>query len=389
MAALAQPSPASERAMSKRGTSPRGSVMELVAEAWPPQSKDSAACVAAVAHAPVVHPRRSSPVGFLLIDRTIGGERTRANVKMHRMRRRNPKKRRDRTWRRPLGGLQRGMNTPNLPSLPKSDWTEFQPGWVWLVGAGPGDPGLLTLHAFNALQQADVVVYDALVDPRILDWTNAECIYAGKRGGKPSPKQRDISLRLVELARKGKRVLRLKGGDPFVFGRGGEEAQTLIQHDIPVRIVPGISAGIGGLAYAGIPVTHRDVNQSVTFITGHDQSGETPSTLDWNAISRASQVLVIYMGMKHIDEITSALLNAGRPSSEPVAVVTQATTNDQRVLETTLGAAVEDIAASGLKPPAIICVGQVVEMRQVLDWSSERTDRNLDPFNRDAAVKVS
>jgi len=274
------------------------------------------------------------------------------------------------------------------PTLPQNDWAEFQPGWVWLVGAGPGDPGLLTLHALNALRQADVVVYDALVEPSILDWTQAERIYAGKRGGKPSPKQRDISLRLVDLARQGKRVLRLKGGDPFVFGRGGEEAQTLIQHDIPVRIVPGISSGIGGLAYAGIPVTHRDVNQSVTFITGHDQSGKTPTTLDWHAISNASQVLVIYMGMKHISEITTALLNAGRAPSEPVAIVTQATTPNQQVLETTLGHAVADIEASGLTPPAIICVGRVVEMRQVLDWSSKRDQRDLDPFGRDQAEEA-
>ncbi len=150
-------------------------------------------------------------------------------------------------------------------TLPLGQWPEFLPGWVWLCGAGPGDPGLLTLHGLNALQQADVVVYDALVEENLLAWApRAEPIYAGKRGGKPSPKQRDISLRLVDLARAGKRVLRLKGGDPFVFGRGGEEAQTLVQHQIPIRIIPGISAGIGGLAYAGIPVTHRDVNQSVT-----------------------------------------------------------------------------------------------------------------------------
>jgi len=158
--------------------------------------------------------------------------------------------------------------------LPSYDWPELEKGWVWLCGAGPGDAGLLTLHALNALRQADVVIYDALVQEAILEWApKAEHIYAGKRGGKPSAIQRDISLQLVDLARAGKRVLRLKGGDPFVFGRGGEEAQTLVQHGIPIRIIPGISAGIGGLAYAGIPVTHRDVNQSVTFVTGHDQSG--------------------------------------------------------------------------------------------------------------------
>ena len=271
-------------------------------------------------------------------------------------------------------------------SLPGHDWPELKPGWVWLCGAGPGDPGLLTLHAVNALRQADVVVYDALVQESILEWApKAEHIYAGKRGGKPSAKQRDISLHLVELAREGKRVLRLKGGDPFVFGRGGEEAQTLIQHDIPVRIIPGISAGIGGLAYAGIPVTHRDVNQSVTFVTGHDQSGNTPQSLDWNAISRGSQVLVIYMGMKHLDQIMTSLLEAGRPSSEPVAIVTNATTDAQQVLETTLGSAVADVAASGLEPPAIICVGRSVLMRQVLDWQSlakGEAPRNLDPLGR-------
>ena len=167
--------------------------------------------------------------------------------------------------------------------LPNKDWPRLQKGWVWLCGAGPGDPGLLTLHALNGLKQAEVIVYDALVQSEILDWANpkAKLIFAGKRGGKPSPKQRDISFQLIELARNGNKVLRLKGGDPFVFGRGGEEAQTLIQNEIQIRIIPGISAGIGGLAYAGIPVTHRDINQSVTFVTGHDQNGETPQTLNW------------------------------------------------------------------------------------------------------------
>lgn len=278
--------------------------------------------------------------------------------------------------------------------LPKGDWPELEPGWVWLCGAGPGDPGLLTLHALNALQQADVIVYDALVDQRILDWAQPDAIleYAGKRGGKPSAKQRDISLRLVELAQSGKRVLRLKGGDPFVFGRGGEEGQTLVQHSIPIRIIPGISAGIGGLAYAGIPVTHRDVNQSVTFVTGHDQSGETPSSLNWRAISQGSQVLVIYMGMKHIAPIAAELLAAGRPASEPCAVVTNATTPEQQVLESTLGTLTDDLAASGLTPPAIICVGRSVLMRQTLDWmamAKGAPPRNTDPLGRGRPAEAS
>lgn len=273
-----------------------------------------------------------------------------------------------------------------IPPLPGQSWPTLAPGWVWLCGAGPGDPGLLTLHALNALRQADVVVYDALVQEDILTWApQAELVYAGKRGGKPSAKQRDISLRLVDLARAGKRVLRLKGGDPFVFGRGGEEAQTLVQHGVPMRIIPGISAGIGGLAYAGIPVTHRDVNQAVTFITGHDQSGNTPGSLNWKAISDGSQVLVIYMGMKHISHIAAQLLQAGRPLHEPVAVVTSATTADQKVLETTLATIETDIAAAALEPPAIICVGASVLMRQVLDWqalAAGLAPRNLDPLGR-------
>jgi len=253
--------------------------------------------------------------------------------------------------------------------MPHGDWPELKAGWVWLVGAGPGDPGLLTLHACNALAQADVVVYDALVDERILKLTRGELVYAGKRGGKPSPKQRDISLRLIEFANAGKRVLRLKGGDPFVFGRGGEEAQTLIGAGVPVRVIPGISSGVGGLASAGIPLTHRDVNQSVTFLTGHDQTGQTPSALNWDAISKASEVIVIYMGMKHLPQICQQLLDAGRAADEPMAFVTNATTLDQQVVVTTLGRAIEDVATAGLTPPAVICIGRVVDMRQILSWS--------------------
>jgi len=172
---------------------------------------------------------------------------------------------------------------------------------------------------------------------------------------------------------------------PFVFGRGGEEGQTLVQHGVPIRIIPGISAGIGGLAYAGIPVTHRDVNQAVTFVTGHDKSGDAPGSLNWAAISKGSQVIVIYMGMKHLPRISKALLEAGRALDEPVGIVTNATTADQTVLETTLGRCVEDVAAARLVPPAIICIGQAVLLRQALDWQAltkGHSPRNTDPLGR-------
>jgi uroporphyrin-III C-methyltransferase len=246
----------------------------------------------------------------------------------------------------------------------------FLPGTVWLTGAGPGDPGLLTLLAVKALRQADVIVYDALVDEACLKLASADAAleYAGKRGGKPSTKQRDISLRLVELARSGKRVLRLKGGDPLVFGRGGEEALTLVDHGISFRIVPGITAGIGGLAYAGIPVTHRDINHTVTFLTGHDSSGIVPDRIDWEAVGRGSPVIVMYMAIKHMGEISRALIAAGRHPLEPLAIVCNAATSAQRVVETTLANAQAMIASQNIEPPAIIVLGEVVKLRSGLDW---------------------
>ena len=261
----------------------------------------------------------------------------------------------------------------------------FEPGHVWLVGAGPGDPGLLTLHAVNALRQADVVVHDALVNAECLALAREGAVleYAGKRGGKPSPKQRDISLRLVELAQAGKRVLRLKGGDPFVFGRGGEEALTLVEYAVPFRIVPGVTAGIGGLAYAGIPVTHRDTNHNVTFLTGHDATGVMPDAIDWAGVARSSPVIVMYMAMKHIGTISARLIAEGRSPDEPVAFVCNATTAQQQVLETTLATAEKDIAGAGLSPPAIVVVGEVVRMRAALDWlgaASEGRTLVADPF---------
>lgn len=266
---------------------------------------------------------------------------------------------------------------------------EFEKGHVWLVGAGPGDPGLLTLHAINAIQQADVIVYDALVNDEILNLSNdrVELHYAGKRGGKPSPKQRDISLRLVEFARMGKRVLRLKGGDPFVFGRGGEEALTLVENDVPFRIIPGISAGIGGLAYAGIPVTHRDINHSVTFLTGHDASGLVPDAVDWESVSKGSPVLVMYMAMKHWENIRNRLLQSGRDINQPMAFVCDATTDNQRVLETTIGASLKDLEKTDIKPPAIVVVGDAVRLRAALDWIGAQDGRELmkDPLGKNLA----
>jgi uroporphyrin-III C-methyltransferase len=265
--------------------------------------------------------------------------------------------------------------------LPSIDLPAFAPGWVWLVGAGPGDPGLLSLYGLHALRQADVIVYDALVDTRILQLARpgATLEFAGKRGGRPSPKQPDISERLIRHARAGLRVLRLKGGDPFVFGRGGEEALALVAASVPFRIVPGITAGIGGLAYAGIPVTHRDTNHAVTFVTGHGVTGDVPDGLDWSALARGAPVLVFYMALKHLDTIARRLVDAGRDGSEPTAIVARAATPAQHVVETTLASAVADAAKAGLEPPAIVVVGEVVRLRGGLDWIGALAGRQLDP----------
>jgi len=246
----------------------------------------------------------------------------------------------------------------------------LDPGWVWLTGAGPGDPGLLTLQALTGIQQADLIVHDALVSDETLALAGPNCdiVYAGKRGGKPSPKQPDISARLVAFARAGKRVVRLKGGDPFVFGRGGEEALALVAAGIPFRVVPGISAGIGGLAHAGIPLTHRETNSVVTFITGHDASGDVPDSMDWAALASGSPVLVIYMALKHLGTIRDRLTDGGRRVDEPVAIVSKATLDEEAVLESTLGRCVEDLAASEIEPPAMVVIGDVVRLRAGLDW---------------------
>jgi uroporphyrin-III C-methyltransferase len=247
------------------------------------------------------------------------------------------------------------------------DFPDFAPGTVWLVGAGPGAPGLLSLLGYHAIGQADAIVYDALVSEQLLALADpsAEKLYAGKRGGKPSEKQADISLRLVELARAGRRVLRLKGGDPFMFGRGAEECAALIAAKIPFRIVPGITAGIGGLAYAGIPATSRDTNHAVIFLTGHDETGGIPAAVDWAAIANAAPVIVMYMAVKHLGSIAEKLIAAGRPPSDPLAVVIEASLPSQRIVRGALGSVAA--MAPELAAPAIVVLGPASGLVD-LDW---------------------
>jgi uroporphyrin-III C-methyltransferase len=276
----------------------------------------------------------------------------------------------------------------DLPTLPNRaallGLPPFETGWVWLAGAGPGDPGLITVLGLHAIEHADVILYDALVNEALLKLArpNAELIYAGKRGGKKSCKQSDISRTLVSLARKAKRVLRLKGGDPFVFGRGAEEALTLARANIPFRIVPGVTAGIGGLAYAGIPLTHRDTNHAVTFITGHGADGKLPK-LDWASVAKATPAIVFYMARGFAGEIAALLIANGRDPSEPAAIVSDATFGKQNVTVTTLAQLGE--AAAQSTAPAIIAVGENVRLREGLDWLGAMSGRllNPDPLGRD------
>ena len=255
----------------------------------------------------------------------------------------------------------------------------FEKGWVWLAGAGPGDPGLITALGLHAIEHADVILYDALVNPALLKLARprAELVFAGKRAGVKSCKQSDISRTLVALAKKGKRVLRLKGGDPFVFGRGGEEALALTRGGVPFRIVPGVTAGIGGLAYAGIPVTHRDTNSAVTFITGHGADGKLPK-LDWAAIAKGSPTLVLFRARKHAGDIAAKLMAAGRTPGEPAAIVSDATFDRQHVIITTLATLGEAAAAS--TAPAIIVIGENVKLREGLDWLGALAGRVLEPY---------
>jgi uroporphyrin-III C-methyltransferase len=239
----------------------------------------------------------------------------------------------------------------------------LEPGHVWLAGAGPGDPGLLTLDALAGLAQAEVVVHDALVDKRVLALARPDATleFAGKRGGKPSPTQADISKRLVALARTGRRVLRLKGGDPYVFGRGGEEALALAGAGIPFRVIPGVTAGLAALAAASIPATMRHINQALIFATGQGASDE--HGLDWAALARTGQPIVIYMAMHNLAQIVAALSQGGIAADTPAAVIAGATTEQERILVSRLDRVVADAQAAGMEPPAIVVIGDIVAVR--------------------------
>jgi uroporphyrinogen III methyltransferase/synthase len=247
-------------------------------------------------------------------------------------------------------------------------------GIVFLVGAGPGDPGLITVKGLGCIARADVVIYDYLASPALLAHANpdAEMIYVGKKGGDHTLPQEGINALIVEKARQGYAVARLKGGDPFIFGRGGEEAEVLIAAGIPFEVVPGVTAAIGASAYAGIPLTHRDYTSDVAFVTGHEDPNKAASSLDWKALATGIGTLVFFMGVKNLPTIAANLVANGRPEDTPVAVIRWGTTPKQKTVTGTLGTIVDDTHRAGIKAPAIIIVGGVVNLRKTMQWFENR-----------------
>ncbi len=252
--------------------------------------------------------------------------------------------------------------------------TTVDPGTVYLVGAGPGDPGLLTLKARACIERADAVVYDYLANPAFLAFApeGAELVYAGKQGGCHTRTQEEINRILVDLARAGKRVVRLKGGDPFVFGRGGEEAEELAAAGVPFEVVPGVTSAIAVPAYAGIPLTHRDMTATVAFVTGHEDPSKERSSIAWNRLATGAGTLVFLMGVGNLPSIAARLMEHGRSRETPVAVIRRGTTAEQRTVTGPLWDIARRVQDQGLKPPAIIVAGEVVSLRGTLDWFERR-----------------
>jgi uroporphyrinogen III methyltransferase / synthase len=247
-------------------------------------------------------------------------------------------------------------------------------GIVYLVGAGPGDPGLMTRRSLELIASADAILYDRLIPPGALDGArpDAELRYVGKEPGAAALSQEETNALLVELGRDGKRVVRLKGGDPFVFGRGGEEAEALAAAGVPFEVVPGVTAGVAAPAYAGIPVTHRDAASAVAFVTGHEDPDKPDSALDWDALARFPGTLVFYMGIKKLPLIAERLTAAGRDAGEPAAVIERGTHADQRTIVDTLGGIAARVEAEAIRPPAITLVGAVAELRETIAWLERR-----------------
>lgn len=266
-----------------------------------------------------------------------------------------------------LAGKDKTAEEYLLQSL-KQEKDHFPQGEVYLVGAGPGNPDLLTFRAMRLMQQADVVIYDRLVSPEILNMVRRDAarIYAGKERNRHTLQQESINQLLVRLAQEGKRVLRLKGGDPFIFGRGGEEIETLASHHIPFQVVPGITAASGVAAYAGIPLTHRDYAQSCIFVTGHLKDGTID--LDWPQLVRLNQTVVIYMGLLGLSVLCKQLITHGLPDSTPAAIIQQGTTQKQKIVIGTLRTLPVQTEIEHLTPPTLIIVGEVVKLHQNLAW---------------------
>ncbi|NOU00751.1 MAG: uroporphyrinogen-III C-methyltransferase [Gallionella sp.] len=249
-------------------------------------------------------------------------------------------------------------------------------GEVYLVGGGPGDPDLLTFRALRLMQKADVVVYDNLVSKPVLEMTrrDAQRVYVGKKRSQHTMPQESINELLLRLAQQGKRVLRLKGGDPFIFGRGGEEIETLVEHGIPFQVVPGITAASGVAAYAGIPLTHRDYAQSCVFVTGNLKDGSMD--LDWDALSRPKQTIVVYMGLLGLETLCGKLIEHGLPGSTPVAIVQQGTTQNQRVVTGTLVTLPGIVVLENIQAPTLIIIGGVVTLHEKLAWFTPASSEN-------------